>query len=114
MKDRKPKNQQRVTRKLRTAIRRYQQETGEHEPTKELNRRTVLVILISEQLATEKVDKNQESSILVRLNLTESSDYLISDRQRTQKVDREQEIHKQKNTIGTTKNLNGTVSGTIN
>ena len=58
MEGRKPKSQPRVTRKLRTAIRRYQQETGEHVPNKGIEPTDGSDNLISEQLVTEKVDKN--------------------------------------------------------
>ena len=68
MEDRKPEGQQRVTRKLQTAIRRYQQETGKHAPNKRIEPTDSSDNLISEQLVTEKVGKNQESKLLVRLN----------------------------------------------
>ena len=53
MENRKPKSQQRVTRKLQTAIRRYQQETGAHAPNKRMEPTDSSDNLISEQLVTE-------------------------------------------------------------
>ena len=90
MEDRKLKSQQHVTRKLQKLL---WEDTNKKQGskrqsriradlktvdylrgikyvyfTREWNRRTVMIILISEQLVTETVNKNQESSSLVRLN----------------------------------------------
>ena len=115
--NRKPKSQQRVTRKLRTAIRRYQQETGEHAPNKRFEPTVSFDNLISEQLVTEKVDKNQESEILVHLNPADWRFRLFKFgmlRQRNTKCRQETKTPQQKNAIKTTTNRNGTVSGTTN
>ena len=70
MEDRKLNNQTSDTKKLRA---------GKHAPIKRIKPTVRSDNLISERLVTEKVDKNQESSLLVRLTqLTESSDYLVS------------------------------------
>ena len=74
--------------------------------SKELNQRSVLIILITEQLVTAKIDENQESSLLIRLI---PADWKFRLFKRTQKVDRKQETHKQKNTTEATKDRNGTV-----